>query len=205
MNSIKAIVFDLGNVLLPFDYSIMIARLDAVQEGLGEIFTAFYKAHYDDFHRRYERGDMSDEEFLQPIVETLQHKVDADTFCRFFSEVFTVNESLAGLLPLLRNNYRLILLSNTNEIHRQYGWKNFSFLENFEKLFLSHEVHAVKPEPAIYQAVMAYTGLRPEEHIFIDDVAEYAQGARDAGWDAIQFRGTENLLTEFSQRGIVIE
>ncbi|MBI2418177.1 MAG: HAD family phosphatase [Ignavibacteriales bacterium] len=199
---IKAVVFDLGNVLLPFDYTPFTQALDAVEPGLSKIFSENYQHNYTGLHRAFERGDMSDSQFLDEVTAILHHKVSREHFCKIFSEVFRVNEDVAALLPKLRQNYRVFLLSNTNNIHRQYGWNKYSFLQHFEKLFLSYEVNAVKPEKKIYETVSSYSGLLPEEHIFIDDVADYAQGARDAGWDAIQFTGYDNLVKELQLRDI---
>jgi putative hydrolase of the HAD superfamily len=193
------IVFDLGNVLIPFDYGIMMRRLDAYGAGLGDTFINFYRGHYTDIHRAYERGDISDEAFVNPILTALENKVTQEQFCVLFSEIFTENTDVTALLPLLKQRYRVVLLSNTSAIHRRYGWGHYPFLQHFEKLFLSNELRAVKPEPAIYQAVMDYTKAEPAEHLFIDDIAEYVQGARDMGWNAVQFTGYDKLVADLNE------
>ena len=203
MKKYSVIVFDLGIVLIPFDYQKINRRLDKIEQGLGEKFLVFYKAHYH-LHREYERGDISGEQFLNAVLNALEYKISGEDFCKLFSEIFTVDEDVATLLPVLKKNYRLLLLSNTSAIHQKYGWERFPFLRHFEKLFLSYEVRAVKPEPEIYQAVTAYTQLPPSEHIFIDDVAEYAAGAKAQGWDAIQFLGYRSLIDELQLRGILV-
>ncbi len=199
---IKYIVFDLGNVLIPFNYQLVINRLNEVEAGLGDRYYTFYKDNYN-VHRDYERGALTDDQFIEIMLGAIDHKVDKETYCKLFSEIFTVNEDVAALLPELKKNYRIFLLSNTSAIHQRYGWAKYSFLTHFEKLFLSHEVGAVKPEPEMYLSVMRHTGGKPEEHIFIDDVAEYVQGAKNVGWDGIQFVGYENLTEELRKRGIV--
>jgi putative hydrolase of the HAD superfamily len=198
----SAVVFDLGMVLLNFDYKIMIERLEKVEAGLGNCFIENYKSNYE-VHRNFERGKISENDFVAEMLNALNHKIDAETFCRFYSEIFTINKNVADLLPVLKNNYRLFLLSNTNVIHYLYGWKNYPFLIHFEKQFLSHEVGAVKPEEKIYRAVKKYSGLPPEEHIFIDDIKEYADAAISFGWDAIQFTGYDNLVTNLKAKGIL--
>lgn len=203
MNTYSVIVFDLGNVLLPFDYTPLYSALEQLEAGLGSRFRAFYMDHYTDIHRAYERGDISDDEFLRPLLEVLKHKIGREEFCYLFSRIFTVNEDVAALLPALKKHYRVVLLSNTSEIHRRYGWKDYPFFVHFEKLFLSHEVRAVKPEPAIYDAVTAYTGAPPEQHLFIDDVQAYVDGAKARGWDAVQFTGYDTLIKDLNERGIV--
>lgn len=198
---IKVIVFDLGNVLIPFDYSIAVKRLNAIEENLGEAFLTFYKANYE-VHRSFERGDLSKEKFISLMLSALSNKVDEETFCKIYSEIFTVNEDVASLLPKLKQNYKLVLLSNTNAIHKKYGWNQYNFISYFDKLILSHEVNAVKPEEKIYKTVEACTQLPPAAHIFIDDILEYVNGAKKLGWDEIQFIGYENLVEELQKRNI---
>lgn len=201
MTDIKAIVFDLGNVLIPFDYNIIINKLDLIEEGLGKRFYNLYQINYH-LHRAYEKSAITTEEFLSNMLDFTEHKIDSETFCKIYSEIFTVNEKLTRLLPVFKQNYKLILLSNTNYIHQQYGYKHYKFFEHFDKLFLSHEVKAVKPEPEIYNAVMAYTKLKPNEHLFIDDVQEYIDGAKNMGWNAIRFVSNFRLEKELANYNI---
>jgi putative hydrolase of the HAD superfamily len=198
----SVIVSDLGNVLIPFDYGIVIKRLNQIESGLGDNFYAYYKQHYE-LHRKFERGEIPENEFISKLLKVVQNKVDNETICRFYSEIFTVNDKVVELLPLLKKNYRLVLLSNTNSIHMRYGWGDYKFLSNFEKLILSHEVKAVKPEEAIYRAVEKYTGLPSEEHIFIDDIPEYIEGAKKCGWDGIVFSNYQQLWNDLKNRGII--
>ena len=198
----SVIVFDLGNVLLPFSYDVVIEKFNKVSPGLGDKFVESYRKNYN-IHRSFERGDINEEEFLDKMLNLLEHKVDKEKFCNDFSNIFTVNKEVAALLPELKKKYLLVLLSNTNSIHEEYGWKNNDFLKYFDKLILSHKVNAVKPEQKIYKAVETFTKKLPAEHIFIDDIAEYAEGARNAGWDAVQFTGYEKLVADLKQRNIL--
>jgi len=201
MNKISVIVFDLGNVLLPFDYSKPIKYFNNLRPGLGDKFAKLYKENYE-LHRQYERGDISTEQFLDAVTTWLDHKVTGEDFCKIFSDIFTRNRNVIDLLPKLKKNYLLCLLSNTNEIHEKYGYNNDEFLKIFDKLFLSHKVGAVKPEEKIYRTVEAYFQKPSSEHLFIDDIAEYGQGAINCGWDAIQYTGYDNLILELTKRGV---
>lgn len=198
----SVIVFDLGNVLIPFDYKIMTDRLNKVSSGLGEKFLAEYKNNYH-IHRSYESGTMTDQQFIDKMLNILDHKIDSETFCRFFSEIFRVNHDVANSLPKLKKNYKLILLSNTNSIHKKFGWEKFDFLKHFDRLILSHKVGAVKPEEKIYRAVETVSGFPPAQHLFIDDVKEYCDAAIKLGWDAINFVSYENLIQEFQVREVL--
>ncbi len=200
----SVIVFDLGNVLLPFDFKDVVQGFEGIEGGLGIKFADFYRSNYD-VHRRFERGEYSVEEFTDIMLDVLEHKVDKEKFYAVYSGLFSVNEGLVALLPVLKKNYRLVVLSNTNAIHMKFGWGKYQFLSNFEKLILSHEVGAVKPEEKIYRAVEAYTGVPSEGHLFTDDILEYVNGARSVGWDAVQFKGNDDLISEFRKRGIELD
>jgi len=198
----SVIVFDLGNVLIPFDYNILIKKLDAVKTGLGKHFVDAYFTNYD-FHRDFERGKISEEKFIERMLEILSHSIDGETFCNYFSCIFNQNEEVAALLPKLKKNYKLILLSNTNSIHEKYGWEHYDFLKYFDDLILSHKIGAVKPEEKIYRAVEKSSGSPAEEHIFIDDIEEYVNAAKSFGWDSVQFKGYKSLIGQLKLRDII--
>ena len=198
----SVIVFDLGNVLIPFDYMISFNKLEKIEKGLGQRFLDQYKENYA-FHRKFEAGFVSEEEFLTKLSGFVNNKVDRKILIDVYSNIFKVNEDVAALLPELKKKYKLVLLSNTNIVHQKYAWSAYDFLQHFEKLILSHEVGACKPEEKIYKAVEEYTQLPPEEHIFIDDIFEYAEAARNLGWDAILFENYRRLVYELKMRGII--
>ncbi len=200
----SAIVFDLGNVLIPFDYDIILNKLNKLKFGLGDRFAKRYKTDYS-VHRKFETWELSDDEFLNIMMEWTENALSKNEFCKLYSNIFKVNNDVAALLPKLKKNYKLVLLSNTNSIHQKYGWEKYDFLQYFDKLILSHEIGAVKPDAKIYKAVEEFTKLPSAEHLFIDDVDEYVQGAKNMGWDAVQFTGFNNLLKDFKIRNIIYE
>ncbi|GAB4288741.1 MAG: HAD family phosphatase [Ignavibacteriaceae bacterium] len=193
---IEVLVFDLGNVLIPFDHQIMVRRFNEIHPGLGEIFIDRYYKNYN-IHRDFERGKIPENEFIGIMLEWLENKIDADSFCRIYSDIFSVNNQVVSLLPVLKTNYKLILLSNTNSIHQKYGWQKYNFLNEFDELVLSHQAGAVKPEEKIYKVVEKISGSEPERHLFIDDIKEYVEAAISMGWNGIVFQGNERLITDF--------
>lgn len=199
----SVIVFDLGNVLIPFDYTKPIEHFNNLKPGLGDRFAQLYKENYH-IHRSFEKGELSRSQYLAQMIEWLEGRINGDEFCRIFSDIFTLNQDVIDLLPKLKEHYTLCLLSNTNEIHKEYGYQHHEFLNYFDKLFLSHEVRAIKPEEKIYRAVEKFTGKPSGEHLFIDDIQEYIDGAKACGWDGIQFNSYGELLTEFNARRILL-
>ena len=196
------IVFDLGNVLIPFNHQLWIDNYNSVEIGLGDNYAIKYKENYH-VHRNYESGKISDSEFIAQNLKWLNNLVSEEKFIEVFSNIFTLNENVISLLPILKKKYTLVLLSNTNNLHKVHGWEKYPFLNNFDKLILSQEVGSIKPEENIYRAVEEYTKAESESHIFIDDVLEYVDAAKALGWDGIQFTGYDNLIENFKSRGML--
>jgi putative hydrolase of the HAD superfamily len=198
----SVIVFDLGNVILPFDYKTAIDKLETKEKGLGLKFYDFVKSNYD-LHRKNEKGVISSEAFIEKMVTALNNKVSGEEFCNIYSKIFVINEPVVALLDEIGKRYKLVILSNTNKIHRDYGWGQLPFLNHFDKLILSYEVHAVKPEPEIYKAVEAYTKMPPDQHLFIDDIPDYVEAAKKLGWDAIQYVNYDQLVEELKKKEVL--
>ena len=202
MSKYSVIVFDLGNVLISFDYKPMIRKFNEIKSGLGDKFATQYKDNYH-VHRDFEKGMLNTKQFLSIMLDWLEQKVNEQEFMNIFSDIFTLNHNVIDLLPKLKEKYNLVLLSNTNAIHQKYGWSHYDFLHHFNKLILSHEVGAVKPEEKIYRAVEEFTQKPSSEHFFIDDVKEYVDGAEKCGWEGIQFINYSLLHAELKGRHIL--
>jgi len=198
----SAIVFDLGQVLLRFDYKFFVEKVNQNKPGIGEQFLDLYKKNYD-VHRDFEKGLISEKDFISKMLGYLGHVIDEETFCRYWSDIFSPNNDVIALLPILKKNYKLYLVSNTNSIHKKFGYEHYEFLKLFDKLILSHEVKFIKPEEEIYREVEKVSGFPSEEHIFIDDILEYVDAAKRIGWDGIQFVGYDDLLNNLMIRKIL--
>jgi putative hydrolase of the HAD superfamily len=198
----SVIVFDLGNVLIPFSYDSALEKLNLIDKGLGDRFWRYYKDNYQ-IHRDFERGSITEEDFVGRMLHVLENKINHSEFCELYSKVFKENTEVSALLPILKQKYILVLLSNTNSIHMEYGWKDYEFLKYFDKLILSHQVNALKPEEKIYRSVEEFSSKPAAEHIFIDDIEEYVSAAKVRGWDGIVFSNHEQLKQDLIRRGIL--
>lgn len=198
----SAIVFDLGNVLIPFDYNNALNKLNEIEKNLGYRFIEFYNSNYH-LHRNFEKGILSESDFISKMLKAVDNKIDSETFCRLFSDIFTLNEEVVSLLPVLKKDYKIFLLSNTNSIHQKYGWQKYEFLKYFDKMILSHEVRSIKPEEQIYREVEKASDFPSAEHFYIDDIQEYVNAAKNIGWDAVQFVDYKKLLIDFKTKDII--
>lgn len=197
----KAILFDLGKVLVHFDFKRAYSRLEALcPHGATEIprlLSTTGLAH------RFETGQLEPAEFVAELTRFLQLDVDFDRFCEMFNCIFAETLAPESLIESLAARYRLVLLSNTNAIHFEWILRNYPVLRHFHEFVLSYQVKAMKPDPGIYQAAIAKAGCRPEECFYTDDIAEFVEGARRMGIDAVQFTGAEDLERELKARGIL--
>jgi putative hydrolase of the HAD superfamily len=197
----SVIVFDLGNVLVNFDYEIAVKKFNKIEPNLGNKFLEHHKNNYH-IHREFEKGLISENEFIDIVLKGINHKVDSETFSKIYSDIFTPNKQVISLLPVLKKKFKLILLSNTDPLHKKYGWKAYQFLTQFDHLVLSFEVGSVKPEEKIYKAVEKLSKVSPQKHLYIDDIAEYVEAAKKIGWDAIHFLNYQQLLEELKSRKV---
>jgi putative hydrolase of the HAD superfamily len=196
----KAIIFDLGNVLLQFDFQRWYRALesfcpyDAAEIRRGIAAT--------DLMERFETGLIEPPDFVAQLSGILALDIDYAGFCRLWSSIFTDPLIPEAMLEGLAARYRLVLLSNTNAIHFETIRENYRMLRHFHERILSYEVHAMKPRREIFQAALERCGCRPEECFYTDDIAAYVEAAQRLGVDAVQFESLAQLQRELQARGI---
>jgi putative hydrolase of the HAD superfamily len=199
----KALIFDLGKVLVPFDF---MRAYDRMQPLCGyPVAEIRRRTGATGLVPQLEMGKVSSSDFVARLGAALGVSFDFAEFCEIWSSIF-LPETLVpeSLIIGLKQRYPLVLLSNTNEMHFEMLERTYSILSHFEKRVLSHEVGAAKPDPLIYRRAVELAGCTPEECFFTDDIAEYVEGARKLGIDAVQFQSAEKLLQDLAERGIVI-
>jgi FMN phosphatase YigB (HAD superfamily) len=198
---IKTIIFDLGKVVIPFDFS----RAYRAMEGLCGYKAAEIPARIatSDLVTRFETGRVEPQDFVEQLCGMLDLEMDYARFCELWSSIF-LPETLVPetMLAGLRKRFRLLLLSNTNAIHFQMVQQNYAIIRQFHDYVLSYRVGALKPSPVIYQEAIARAECRPEECFFTDDIAAYVEAARGHGMDAVLFQSREQLEKELLARGI---
>jgi glucose-1-phosphatase len=196
----KAVIFDLGKVLIPFDF--MLGYQAIAQHCPHPIPEIRRRIASTGLVERYEKGLMESRDFVDQLSKALDLPIGYDEFCRIWSCIFTGQLIPDRVLESLAARYRLLLLSNTNQIHFQMIRRNYTLVRYFHDLVLSFEVHAMKPEPQIFRAAIERAGCRPEECFYTDDIAAFVEAARREGIDAVQFQSPEQIEREMNARGI---
>lgn len=198
---IKSIIFDLGNVLIFFDWKIAERKLNQIQENAGNLCTELLKTEKE-FILLLETGRISEREFLNTIKKKIKLEISNELLALIFSDIFWENTELVEKLSVLKNSKKLYLLSNTNFIHRKYGWGKYKFLNLFDRLFLSYELGYVKPSKEIYDLVLNEIKMKPSEILYIDDISAYTESAKELGWNVINFKSNQDLFLKFRDFGI---
>jgi len=198
---IEALLFDLGKVLVDFNFERGIQRLVGRCDMSRE---EFEKVIWDkDWVRRYERGEITTAEFHRHLCDAGGLRMDLHEFHESWDAVFLPGLIVpAELLSSLRQRYPLILVSNTNESHVSFIARKYRVLEYFDVKILSHEVGSLKPDRKIYEAAIAASGKAPEQLFFTDDREENIQGAADLGIHAHQFTTVPALLEALRSAGV---
>lgn len=198
---IKALIFDLGGVIVPFDFKRGYALLEPLCAYPAAEIPKRIGAT--DLVRRFESGEVEPRPFVDELCRMLELRVDYEQFRQIWYSIFLphtlVSEEFIGALA---ERYPLVLLSNTNALHFEMLDENFPILKHFQRRTLSYQVHAMKPSPLIYEAAIHEAGCKPGECFFTDDVAPYVEGAREAGIDAVQFQNQEQVERDLRARGV---
>lgn len=199
---IKTILFDLGNVVIPFDFKRAYARMAELCACPMEEVPARIRAT--GLVRPFERGEIAAEPFVRQLCSALGLHVTYDEFCGWWSSVF-LPETLVpeALLADLASHYRLLTLSNTNAIHFAMLKQSYPLLRHFHANVLSYEVGAAKPEAKIYEAAIARAGCSAGECFFTDDLLLNIEAAREHGMDAVQFLSAGQIEEELRARGVL--
>jgi putative hydrolase of the HAD superfamily len=119
--------------------------------------------------------------------------------------MFTPNPAVCALVPLLKPRHKLLLLSNTNDLHaRRFLAQFHDVLAPFDHLVLSHELGVRKPDPRVYAHCQRLAGRPAAECVFIDDLPSNVQAARACGWQGIVYERGLDLRRALAACGVSI-
>ena len=198
-----AVVFDLGKVLVDFDYSIAGRRIaerstrtaQEVQDMIDHAPLLF----------RYETGLINREEFFAEIQKATGFAGTLTEFSEFFADIFTPIPEMVALHARLRaQGIATFIFSNTNDLAVSHIRANFPFFSQFDGYVLSYEEGAMKPAPKIYEAVERLTGRRGVQLVYLDDRPENAQAGAARGWQVIQHHTPSVSIAALQELGLPV-
>ena len=190
---IKAIIFDYGNVISALDNNLFLKEISGCShKTVSELHELIYVTS--DLPTLYETGLITSDEFFVQIKKLCGLSISQSDFIRAFTGIFTPIQSTLDLIEQLKPDYRLALLSNTNEWDFRFEIAKIRVFDLFDTVTVSYRIKAMKPDRAIYLDALNKLGLKPEECIYIDDIKEYADAASAIGIRGIHYIDHDSLL-----------
>jgi glucose-1-phosphatase len=194
------IVFDLGKVLVDFDYSIAARRIAARSTQPPENLHAFLSSS--PALIQFESGLITRQKFFDLVQNATGFLGDLAEFGALFADIFSPLEPMIALhAELQRRGFKTYIFSNTNDLAIEHIRRDFPFFQNFDGYILSYEVKTMKPDAPVYQALEQMTGKRGNEIIYIDDRAENIAGAVERGWRTILHESPEQTRAALKSFG----
>lgn len=203
---IKAIIFDLGRVVVDFDHRIAAEKISRL---CGYSEKEIYEMFFDSFlTKRFEKGQISTKEFFTSVKNKLKCKISYKEFLTIWNKIFYLTDNnlkVHEIIKKLKSRYRIFLLSNVNKEHFEYLKTMLNgVLDNFDGLILSYKVKSRKPERKIYDAARKLANAEFSNLVYTDDREDLIEAAAKLGIKSIHYQNPELLKKDFSSLGIKV-
>jgi len=202
MPIIRAVVSDLGRVVLWFDNDVFLRKL---ADRSGKPFADIKAAVHGDLEliRRFDGGAVTPAEFHERVATLAGADILYGEFYDIYNDIFSLNlPAIDVLARVKKGGYKTLLLSNTDPERFGFVRRRFPEILFFDDFVLSYELKLLKPDPAIYAEVARRAGCAPEECVFIDDMEENVRGAIEAGLAGIRYLPETDLAAELEKLGL---
>ena len=201
-SAIKTVVFDLGKVLLDFDYGIAARKLS--RRSRMEPGPLAHLLSQSELIYRFETGRLSAREFFEEVRAAAGFSGSFEEFAECFSNIFTPIEPMVQLHERLRREgFRTFVFSNTNELAANHIRKTYPFFADFDGYVLSFEHGVMKPDARLYEVVERVTGCRGADLLYLDDRPENVAAGAARGWQAVLQEKPETTLTALRRLGVL--
>jgi HAD superfamily hydrolase (TIGR01509 family) len=180
----SVVVFDLGKVLLDFDYGI--AGRKFAKRGKMSFEQLAHLLTQSTLLGRYETGALTTQQFYDEIRLASGFAGNLEEFAEYFSDIFFPIQPMIDLQAALRRNaVPTYVFSNTNELAVVHIRKVFPFFHNFDGHILSYEHGAMKPDAKLYEVVESKAARRAADILYFDDRPENVAAGAARGWQAV--------------------
>jgi HAD superfamily hydrolase (TIGR01509 family) len=175
----KAILFDLGRVLVDYDHQATVeavaARTTAGLAAVEQLMLAHATA--------LGVGELNAEELYELLVAEVGFQDDFPTFIDLYATGIQRNEAALAYAVALQQRpaVTVAVISNTNDAHVRWLDAHIPELMQLDLVMMSNEVALFKPDPAIFELAMELLSVLPAQCIFIDDIADNVAAAQTLG------------------------
>jgi HAD superfamily hydrolase (TIGR01509 family) len=198
----EAVLFDLGKVLIDFDYGIAARRIASRGTRTAQEVQGFID--HSPLLFRYETGAIDRHRFFEEIRKISGFRGDIEEFARYFADVFSPIEAMIQLHAQLRTrNIPTFIFSNTNDIAIAHIRRKFPFFAGFDAYVFSYEHGAMKPDPRLYEVAERIAGRQGSQILYLDDRLENVEGGRARGWQVIHHHSPAASIEQVRKMGFL--
>ena len=198
----EVVVFDLGKVLLDFDYQKAAIKFAAHSTVPPEAIWKFID--HSPLLFRFETGLMTKAEFFGEVRSLTGFQGGATEFEQIFCEIFEpIPPMIEFQASLRKRGIPTYIFSNTNALQLEYIRRAFPFFAGFDGYILSYEHGAMKPNAKLYEVVEQKTGRRREQILYLDDRAENVAAGAARGWQVILQETSEKTFAALKPMGLL--
>jgi glucose-1-phosphatase len=189
---IRAIIFDIGSVIIRLDPARAIAAIGAGSKlSPAKMWAAVPQ---DPLWQGWQEGRVTPNDWYENVIARFHTPISFDEFCGAWNSILCPELILPErLFRELSKKCRLVLLSNTDPIHVGCMESTFPFMRYFPKRIYSCDVGSSKPGLKIFRAAIRAAGVPANQILFVDDIRENVLAARRIGLNALQFRSRRRL------------
>ena len=204
MKNIKAIIFDLGAVILNINYQNTIDGFEKL--GVKNASSFYSKQVQSNLFNQIETGEISAKKFLKELQKETNNASINQVSEAWNAMLLDLPENRLAFIRCLKKEYSIYLLSNTNSIHidafkKKIGASQWiKFCNLFEKMYLSYELGLRKPNVAIFKHILNEQSLKPQEVFFIDDSPQHIEGANKLGIITYHLQNGEEITALFPDK-----
>ncbi len=201
-NEIKAVIFDLGRVLVKVDFARGLFKYAHPSPNADDL-TLLDKLFKNELFIKYNTGKIDTKQMYQSAKDQFDIQLEYDVFIEKWCDIFEPMEGMESVVREIQGKYPIGLLSDIDPAHWNYLKKNYPLLDVFENPTLSFETGILKPAVEVYKIAAKNIGFDPENCFFIDDRPQNIEGAVKAGMRGVIFTGVEKLRTDLQKAGIL--
>ena len=165
-----------------FDFARARPRFEAASTATGDPLELLAALKYD-----LEIGAIAGDTFVAAGMEAIGFQGSAGDFRRIWEEIFTPIDAMWAFVRQVRTTHRLLLLSNTSDIHKDCLFRDYPIFRNFSGGIYSYSSHCLKPDPIIFRKAIEEFSLVPQETLYVDDLEDNVRVASGAGFAAVRY------------------
>jgi FMN phosphatase YigB (HAD superfamily) len=195
--SVRALLFDIGNVLLRFDLGSWVRRVAPH----ARIHPDIAAADLDRIKQTYESGGIGRAEFVRSMQTALDFGGPEADLVEAWCDIFEENRPMTDIVRAFQGRLPMHLLSNTNDLHLEFIRERFPVFALLPEGVYSHEAGCMKPEPRIFELAVARFDIVPAHTLYIDDLAPNIATAEALGFRCVHYHPDRHATALEVMRG----